>query len=72
MNISTVELAGVLISGIEIGVLLCLIAQTVSRSRRDRDRAWRQFRLEIEALRRDLEALRPEIERLRQWRPSSS
>ncbi len=72
MNISPVELTGVFIAGIEIGVLLCLIVQTATRHRREWERARRQSQLEIEALRRDFEALRPEIERLRQWRQGSS
>lgn len=72
MSTYIVEFIGVFIFGIEIGVLLCLIVQTLSCRRREQDQARRQFQLEIQSLRRDLDALRPEIDRMLQRHPSTS
>ena len=71
MSEYTVGLIGVLIVGIEIGVLLCLILQALSRRRREQDQARRQLQLETESLRRDLESLRGNIDRLLQGRSSA-
>lgn len=71
MSEYAVGLIGVLIVGIEIGVLLCLILQAISRRRREQDKAHRQLQLETESLRRDLQSLRGNIDRLLQGRSSA-
>jgi sensor domain CHASE-containing protein len=73
MSESIVAFTDVLIFGIEIGVLLCLILQTLSQRRRQREEeARRQFEREAASIRRDLESLRSDMERLLQRRSTTS
>ena len=60
----TLAFTGVFILGVGIGVLLCLIFETVSRRRRERNHTRRQFQLETESLRRDFESLRRDVDRI--------
>ena len=73
MNEQILAFAGGFIFGTEIGVLLCLIFQTYSQRRRQREEeARRQLEHQADSIRRDLEALRRDMERMFQRRSTAT
>jgi hypothetical protein len=72
MTAYTLALLGVFILEIAIGAMLSQVLQTLSRRRREREHARRQFEREIQALREDFGYLRPEVNRMLNWRRGPS